>query len=307
MRFIIIISSLVIVAATGGFLAGRNSAHGGDAGSAGPVVVSFRGGALRGGDVVAAIKVEPEVMRAQLATAEGRRSFVEGLVRIELLAAKAREQGYDRDPGFVRRKEQELGSLYLAKEFEEREKARAASDDEVRKFFEDHRAERSRPDRARIAMIAFLSEEPATRPQKRALAQAALAEVRRRANDYYAFGTIARLRSEEPRSRAANGELPAAGRDDLAARFGSELADAVFAMQEPGVLQRVVESPKGFFVVQLLAKVPAYEPKLDDVKDAIRARLTGDRREADLKVFMDRLWAEANVKVDEEVLRKLEL
>jgi parvulin-like peptidyl-prolyl cis-trans isomerase-like protein len=304
---LVIICAVVAAGAIGGFLVGRASVRGGSPGSTGPVVVSFRGGELHGGDLTASLEASPEPMRAQLATREGRRALVDGLVRMELLAAKADEKGYDRDPGFMRRKKQELGALYLAKEFEEGEKSRAPTDDEVRKFFEDHRAERSHPDRVRVAMMAFLSEDSATRPQKRALAQAALAEVHRRSKDYYAFGKIARLRSEEPRSRAANGELPPLGRDELATRFGREVADAAFAMDKPEVYRQVIESPRGFFVVQLLSKVPAYEPKLDDVKDAIRAKLTNDRREADLKAFMDRLWKEANVKVDEDALERLSL
>jgi len=306
MRVAIVIA-LVVAGSLGGFVLGRSTARPGGAASTGPVIVSFRGGSIRAGDVAARLGAEPEAMRAQLRTPEARRALVEALARIELLAAKAEAQGLDRDPALVRRHREELGALYLAKAFDEPERALAPTGDEVRKFFDEHRAERSHPERARVALVAFLSEDPATRPQKRALAEAALAEARRRASDYYAFGTIARLRSEEPRSRASNGELPPLGKDELAAHFGQEVADAAFAMERPELLRRVIESPKGFFVVKLLSKDPAYEPRLEDVRDQIRAKLANDRREADLRAFFDRLWREADVRIDEDALKTLQL
>ena len=132
--------------------------------------------------------------------------------------------------------------------------------------------------------------------------------MKRRAGDYYAFGNIARLKSEDPKSRSTDGELPFLGKDELSTRFGPELAEAVFGLDKPGALHdRVVETAKGFHVVKLLGRAPAYEPKFEDVRDSIQAKLANERREADLKKFMDQLWSEAHVQIDSEALSQLKL
>jgi peptidyl-prolyl cis-trans isomerase C len=299
----------VLAAALAGYAFGHRSRDAGaQSDEAGPVVARFAGNALHAAGIEAQVGAQPDVLRARLATPEGRKEYVEELVRVELLARKGEEKGYHRNPDFLRRYKQEIAGLYLEKNFEQEEKRRAPTDADVRKYFDDHRAESSRPERARVAMIAFFAEDAASRREKRALAQVTLLEVKRRASDYYAFGNIARLKSEDPKSRSTDGELPFLGKDELSTRFGLELAEAVFGLDKPGALyDRVVDGAKGFYVVKLLGRAPAYEPKFEDVRDSIQAKLANERREADLKKFMDQLWTEAHVQIDSEALSQLKL
>ncbi|GAC1339452.1 MAG: peptidylprolyl isomerase [Myxococcales bacterium] len=300
---------VVIVAALVGYLLGQRSRDASAKGDEpGPIVARFAGNALHAGGIEAQVKAQPDALRARLATPEGRKEYVEELVRVDLLARKGEEKGYHRDPDFLRRYKQEIAGLYLQRDFEQEEKKRAPTEAEVRTYFDDHRTESSRPERARAAIIAFFAQDAASRHGKRALAQATLLEVKRKATDYYAFGNLARLKSEDPTSRAADGELPFLGKEELGTRFGPELAEAVFALGKPGALHdRVVGSDKGFFVVKLLSRAPAYEPKFEDVRDSIQAKLANERRETDLKRFMDQLWSEAHVQIDAEALSQLKL
>jgi peptidyl-prolyl cis-trans isomerase C len=304
MRHVITITAVLAAAAIGYLLGHRSRAPSGPSSDDGPVIATVAGESVRLGALEARLKAQPEL---RLSTQEARRQFLEGLIRIDLLARKAREKGYDQDPDFLRRYNQEIGSLYLIKEFEEPERKIAPTNDEVRKYFDDHLAESSRAERARIAIIAFFAEDAAARSLKRSLAQSVLADVKRRANDYYAFGTVARFKSEEPVSRATNGELPFLDKTALSTRFGREVGEVSFSMSTPDLHRQVVETEKGFFLVKLLGKAPAYQPKFEEVGDTIRARLTTERREKDLKAFMDRLWNEANVRIDDEALGKLKL
>jgi peptidyl-prolyl cis-trans isomerase C len=292
-----------------GFMIGRGlERRPTNSGGQGPVVARFGGESIRTEEIEAQLKSQPDALRANFATPVGRKEYVEGLIRVELLARKGQDKGYDRDPEFLRRYKQEVAGLYLQRDFEQEEKKRAPTEEEVRKYFEDHRAESSRPERARAAVIAFFAEDATSRQEKRVLAQATLLEVKRRASDYYTFGNIARLKSEDPKSRSTNGELPFLGKDELSTRFGPELAEAVFRLDKPGALhERVVDGAKGFYVVKLLSRAPAYEPKFEDARDSIRAKLANERREADLKKFMDQLWSEAHVEIDSEALNQLKL
>jgi parvulin-like peptidyl-prolyl isomerase len=276
--------------------------------ASGPVLARYAGRTLTLGEAEAALRAPGnQLSGGVLSSPEGRRSVVEGLVRVELLARLAEEKGYHRDPAFQRRVKQELAATYLLKEFEEPERKRAPTDAELAKYFEENQANLQRPERLRLAIIAFRAEDDATRRAKRPAAQQALAEVRRRAGDYYAFGEIAAAKSEEPKSASTSGELPPMSREELEAGFGPTLAAKAFAMaRKPGtLLDGVVEGERGLFVVKLLSVEPPYEPKLDELRDSLRTQLTTERRTTGLEAFLGAIWKQADVKIDEEALKQL--
>lgn len=303
-----VVAVVVALAAAGGYWVGRASRTGSvlDAAADGAVVAQFSGHSLRAGDVEARLRAMPDVARARLASSEARKGFVEDLVREQLLAYLAEEKGYQRDPEFARRYAEELGSFYLEKEFEEPERRKAPTEDEVRKYFEEHRTDLSRPERVRLALIAFKVSSPAEREKKLALARSALAEVRAKAKDYYGFGNVARARSEDARTRAGGGELGYVSREELAGAYGPDLAQAAFEMKNPNeILPSVVESAGAFYLLKLVGREAAYEPRFETVRDTLRARLSSERRTVDRKRFLDELWKRAEVKIDEQAVRGL--
>jgi hypothetical protein len=166
--------------------------------SSGPTLARYSGRNLTLGEAESELRAPgSQISSGVLSTPEGKKGFVEGLVRVDLLARLAEEKGYHRDPAFTRRVKQELAALYLRKEFEEPERKKAPTDAEIAKYFEENRAKLQRPERLRLAVIVFRAEDDAARRAKRPLAERALAEVRRRSGDYYAFGELAAARSEE--------------------------------------------------------------------------------------------------------------
>lgn len=276
--------------------------------SGGPVLARYSGRELTLAEADAELRAPgSQVSAGVLSTAEGKKGFVEGLVRVDLLARLAEEKGYHRDAAFRRRMKQELAATYLQREFEEPERKRAPTDAEIEKYFTENQAKLRRPERLRLAVIAFRAEDDATRRAKRPLAQQALAEVRRRANDYYAFGEVAAARSEEPKSAATSGELPPMSREELEAGFGPTLAAKAFAMaRKPGtLLDGVVEGERGLFVVKLLAVDPPWEPKIEELRDSLRTQLTTERRSTGLEAFLGGIWKRADVKIDDAALKQL--
>lgn len=268
-----------------------------------PRVATFRGGEVGAAAIRAALAQEPAALRS--GHPEIARRVVDDLVRTRILAALAREKGYDRDAELAQREAEQLASAYLEKELEAPERAKPPTDDEVRAFFEAHRAEFDRPERVRVAVIAFPAATPAEREAKRAKAQAALAEARRREKDYYAFGELARRRSEDPRTASRQGELPIMSRDELSAAVGPELATAAFDVPEPGkVHPAVIESASGLYVLKLLGREPARNPSFEELRDTLRARLAAERLSERRKAFLERIWNEAHVSVDEAALRR---
>jgi peptidyl-prolyl cis-trans isomerase C len=302
---------VVVLSAAGGYWAGRGARPAGllDASSSsGPIVARFAGHALRASDVQARVAALPEMVRARLSAPEARRQLVEELVREQVLARLAEEKGYQRDPELARRWAEEFGRFYVEKEFEEPERRKAPGDEELRRYFDEHRAELSRPERVRVALIAFKVASAAEREKKRALARATLAEARAGAKDYYAFGNLARARSEDERTRASSGEIGYASREDLERGYGAELARAAFELKASGELRSApVESADALYLVKLVGRESAYEPRFEAVRDTLQARLGGERRNADRRRFLDQVWKQADVKIDEEAVRALDL
>lgn len=304
------VGTAVVAAALAGYACGRHSASTSPLAApqaGGPAIARFRGGTVPRSEVEAEIAEQPEVMRAALRTPESRKAFTEGIVRFELFAREAERQKLQKDPEFVRRYKEALGKFYVEKAFEAPQKKATPTDDEVRGFFEANRKALARPERARIALVSYAvpDGDAAARAAKLRKAEAALAKLRTK-NDAATFAALARAESEDQKSRLTNGELPFATREELSTRLGAEVAEAAFAPPGAGALvPRVVETPKALYVVKVLGHEEGYEPGLEELKESIRSRLAAERRATAYRAFLDRLWKDAGVTVDEKAVADL--
>lgn len=271
--------------------------------SSGAVVATFDGDKVTVGELEALVGPKDGPLRARLADAAERKEFVEGWTRTLLLARRAEAKGFHRSQEFAQRYAQELSTSFVEKELEASPAGRIPTDDELRGWFAEHERELQRPERVRLAIISFDAPDEVARAKKRAAAQAALSAARERPMDPYAFGNLARLRSEDPRTRALNGELPPMGREELTSAFGPELAAAAFELTEAGaVLPRVVEAARALHVVKLIAREREQRPAFDEVKELLRQRLTSERRSKGRNDFVGGAVKDAGMSIDEKVV-----
>lgn len=296
------LAAIAVALAAASFLAGRLTAPHElvDGLSArGRKIATYSGGSVGADDVG---DVLPEGRGIEHA-----RSAVEALVRVRLLARQAEKAGLHQSPGFLARYTEELAGLYVAETFEKPFQNKIASEEEIRKFFDDNKVRLSRPERVRLAHIALYApkSDAAKRARKGADALKLLAQARQLRGDEYAFGLIAMTRSDDEQSRAVSGELPFLSRDEVAARLGPEAVYPAFAGKPGEVLEGIIETDQGFHVVKVLAREDAREARYEELRDSIKARLTAERHEKAFKEFADRLWADANVKVDEKALEQV--
>lgn len=296
------LTAMAAAIAIASFLAGRLTAP--DAlvdglSARGRKIASYSGGSVGADDVSGLLPAGRGIEQA--------RSAVESLVRVRVLARQAEEAGLHESPGFLSRYVEELAGLYVAETFEKPFLKQLPTDDELKKFFDDNRVRLARPERVRLAHIALFASKgnPTLRERKRADALKVLALLRKERADEYSFGRIAMSLSEDEQSRGAAGELPFLSRDELAARIGPEAVYSAFA-GTPGQLQEgVVETDQGFHLLKVLAREEGREASYDELREAIKARLTAERREKAFKEFTDRLWSDANVKIDEKALEQV--
>ncbi len=115
------------------------------------------------------------------------------------------------------------------------------------------------------------------------------------------FSTVAREISTGPES-SKGGDLGVFTRGVMPEAFDR----VVFSLPE-GRVSKIVKSPYGFHIFQVLKKEKGRWIELPDVKEKIRADLTKGREEQEFRKWLDALKSEAKVQIDEERLKQVKI
>jgi peptidyl-prolyl cis-trans isomerase C len=151
------------------------------------------------------------------------------------------------------------------------------AEEEVARYFEEHRAELSQPETVTLRQILVPTENEAR-------------DVRRRlAREPRSFEKLARTRSRSPEASAgglmgrfARGELPA------------ELEAAAFALPVGGTSD-VVATPLGYHVLRVVAREPAREATLEGSREKVREVLERQKSDRGVRQFLRGLMRRAKV------------
>jgi len=164
----------------------------------------------------------------------------------------------------------------------------AATDEDVRRYYDQNPAEMVRPEAVRLSQIVVRLTPAATQAQRTAARQkieAILKEVRAGGD----FAQLARRHSE--------GAEAAAGGDAglLIKGKGPPAIERVAFSLQPGLASDVIESRLGLHIIKVGERRPEGPAPFDEVKEAIRARLLAREREARIRTYVDRLKEQAKV------------
>jgi len=296
-------AACLALGATVGFVGGRHRNGGATPTDDSPTVASFRGGRVSAAEARAALEEQGAVARSQ---PDARRRTVQDLVREKLLEQDATAKGYDRAPDVTRERRRALIAAYLRGEATDPANHCELTDADLQAWLDAHRSEFDQPERVRIAEILLSASAP-ERAKRLHEAGALLSDVRAKAaRDYYAFATAARTRSEDLSTRAFGGDLPMLSRPELETRLGPEVAEAAFALRGNDALSdRVIETAKGFYLIQLRARVDATHGDVASLRNVLRSRVVAERRaraEAELYAGLEK---RAGVHIDDAAMADL--
>ncbi|HEY2946478.1 MAG TPA: peptidylprolyl isomerase [Vicinamibacteria bacterium] len=149
----------------------------------------------------------------------------------------------------------------------------AVSDAEAKAFYDQNPKLFDAGERVRASHILLRVPEGAgaeVKKAQRAKAEAVLARVRKGED----FAALARQVSEDPGSAPRGGDLGAFGKGQMVPAF----EQAAFALPA-GQVSGLVESPFGFHIIKVQARLPAGKVPFDPVKEQIKGHLTQTRRE----------------------------
>ena len=179
----------------------------------------------------------------------------------------------------------------------------AMSKDEVKKFYDQHRAEMEQPEQARLSEILIAPKLPAKpapsadakpEPPSEADTEAALAAAQAKAQDLLdqihkgaKFEDLAKRYSDGP-SAKDGGDLQSFKRGELS----KELEDKVFALKA-GEVTDVIRTKQGYVILQATEHQTAGIPTLKEVEPRIQDALYMQKLQPALRAYLTTLREEA--------------
>lgn len=153
----------------------------------------------------------------------------------------------------------------------------AVTEEEIRKAFQDNRAEYDRPAQVRVRHILVESE---------AEARLALARLGRGEK----FEALAAQLSKDPGSKDQGGDLGFVAQGQLVPEF----EQAAFALQI-GQVSAPVKTQFGYHIIQVLERQAAQPAALDQVREQIRRQLLAQKQEADFTAWLKQVRQQAKI------------
>jgi peptidyl-prolyl cis-trans isomerase C len=276
----------------------------------GPVVARGHGVTITADELKARLDEQSPMVRGSFQNLERKKQFLDNLLRFELLAQAAEREGLSKDPDVQFTMKKVMVSKYYQKHFQDPDGAKNVPEADLRKYYEEHeKDEFSRP--ARLHALDLFLNAPEGSPEraaKAALAKKLLAKVtEEEKKDPTAFSRAARESSDDASSKAVGGDLGFKTQEELSRSLGKDVADAISKLAENQTAPSVLETPQGFHLVRLLGRQPEVKRNFDEVKGQIAAKLNGQRRTKDFDDLIKKLREEANVKIYDAELEKVQV
>ncbi len=222
---------------------------------------------------------------ARQAMGNNRVRLLEQMVMESLLLQEAQRRGLDRDrqvKQLLREARRQILFGRLVEVLRE-EQPVEVPEEEIAKYYEEHRSEFAQPDSTRASHILTNDEESA----KKALSRVKAGEP---------FPKVAEEVSLDP-SRSNGGDIGFFAKGQVIPEF-----EEVCGRLKPGEISDVVKSNLGYHVIQVTEKRSARERTLDEVQGRIRQALAQQQRQRRLERVVQELRSKAQVVIRDKSL-----
>jgi peptidyl-prolyl cis-trans isomerase C len=276
--------------------------------TSGVAVAKGSGIVVTADELKAKLDEQSPMVRARYTTLERKKEFLENMIRFELLAAEAKRRELDKDPE-VQATVKKIMVQRLVRMTYEADSSKTASDDEVRRYYDEHLEEFVKPERVRVSQV-FLRGQKGTpeRAPRAADAKKALARLKaERASNPLAFANLAREVSEDLATKASGGDLGFRSREELEKTWGREVAEAAISLRNVGDESAIVESERGFHLLRLTGRQPAVSRGFDEVKPQLAARVGREKRSKEFEEVVKALREKADIQIVDAELEKVQV
>ncbi|HVO33805.1 MAG TPA: peptidylprolyl isomerase [Elusimicrobiota bacterium] len=239
--------------------------------SEGPVVAQVGNIAITTSEFTNRLMDTPEGYQQYVASPEGRRQFLNLMIREKVLLYEARQAGLQRDPSYRKavdefktqwqRKLKDYQESLLVQSYlrKLRSTELSVTDAEVEKYYDDHRDDYQHPVEVQASHILLSTPEDA---------QKALQRI----SNGDSFETVAKEMSKDPATAERGGKLNPFRRGSLVPEF----EEAAFQLKV-GETSSVVKTMFGYHIIRKTGEKVLPAQSLASVKEGIRARLERDK------------------------------
>lgn len=240
--------------------------------------------AVVNGQVITVKEVDDRLAGMSKVTREAmgnnRARVLEQMIMEALLLQEARRRGLENDREVKQLLREARRQILFGRLVEvlRAEKPVQVPEEEVAKYYEEHKADFAQPDSTRASHILTADEETA----KKALSRVRAGEP---------FAKVAEEMSTDP-SRTNGGDIGFFAKGQVIPEF-----EEACKKLKPGEVSDVVKSSLGYHVIQVTERREARDRTLDEVKDRIARALEQRQRQKNLEQVVQGLRAKAQVLV----------
>jgi peptidyl-prolyl cis-trans isomerase C len=239
--------------------------------SSGPVVAQVHDVKITLADLETRLAETPQEYQQYVVSPEGRREFLNVLIREKVVLTEARRAGMEKQPAYERavahfeedinRREKEYRESLLVESYIRRLRSQdlAVTDAEVQRYYEAHRNEFDHPVEIEASHILVGSEIEAN-------------TVLDRLKQGESFEKLARELSKDPATAARGGKF-------IPFRQGSfvpEIEEATSRLKV-GEISGLVKTPFGFHIIKKTGQIALPVRPFEEVKEEIRSRLEREK------------------------------
>jgi peptidyl-prolyl cis-trans isomerase C len=245
---------------------------------------------------------------ARLQTVEQKALVVEELVRIQVLAQLARDNGYAEDPEIREAVQMLLAERYwrdLTAQLDRPD----PSEGQVQAFFEANPELFTEPLRLRGSVLSLRlpghGNDSAKDGNGETIARAQALLHQAQAADSAGFADLARRFSNDPTTRARGGDMGFVVEGASVFRTEAAVIDALFKLAQPGDVSPLVITDRAVYIVRLQERQGGSALPLSVVVGDIRQRLILQQRDEDLAATYADLRSGFEVEIDRELLEHI--
>ncbi len=277
---------LVVIAAMSAFLFSCSKQKTASSGSG--YVAKVGSVSITQDDVNRELKVYPEQIQRMFAGPDGMDKFVDELVKKEMLYQEAKKKGFENNPDYQKKVEEfkkiTLIGLLLEKEIEEKAKV---SDADVKKYYDEHKAEMTQGGQIRASHILVKTEDEANK----------ILEQIKKGGD---FGKLAKEKSIDKASGGNGGDVGFFSKGQMVPEF--ENAASRLKVGEVG---GPVKTRFGYHIIKVTGKKEGQIVEFDKIKDMLSQRVTAEKQKAVFDSYIDGLKKSYSVEKNKDAIAKL--
>jgi peptidyl-prolyl cis-trans isomerase C len=234
-------------------------------------------------------------IRARYTSKEQKRTFLDNMVRFEVLAREATRRGLDKDPEVIQTMKSAMITKLLRAELASGVKPDDIPEADLRRFFDDNPERWNRPEEVRVSAIVLAKKKQADDVARLALGPDGQSNK--------AFRELVARFSVDQESKLRGGDLRYFARDTT--EVPRPVVDAAFKLERTGDVAGPIEADKKFYVIKQTGRRSPVQKSFDQVKREIQNELYKQRRDGAQKQLVDQLRTRSKIEVFDENLKKV--